>query len=367
MKKTIKKVGRGMLVAICIILSFFVITVGIFLISRIANNNAYKIDSDNGIQEDVYIEIGSSRQYMQIRGNDKGNPVVLWLHGGPGFPLTYMNYYYQSNLEKDYTIVCLEQRGCGRTYYENGNTANATFDVLISDVDEVVEYLKERFEKEKVIIMAQSWGTVIGMKYLEEHPENVSAYVGIGQVTQFAQGKIYSAEKAAQLANSQGKNADAEKLTTLVNEFEKIDNIEQVNIKALEEMIITSGKYLKAEGEMSGIKQMSTALTSPHINLDDAKWFLFASSTENIISSQTELMDYMYFGFDINEINLPPNVPLYFIQGECDYITPTDMVQIYYDSLNVENKRMVIIENAGHTPFLDSPDMFYDAIKYCLE
>ena len=61
-------------------------------------------------------------------------------------------------------------------------------------------------------------------------------------------------------------------------------------------MIINSGKYLKTDGEMSSFKQMTTALLSPHMNIKDAKWFMFASSTKNIISTQSELMDYMYFG-----------------------------------------------------------------------
>lgn len=364
MSKFLKRVLKGMLVVVCVVLSMLLITVGIIGVFRFTNGKKYKINSENGISEDIYVEIGGQRQFMQIRGNDKDNPVVLWLHGGPGFPLTYMNYYYQSNLEKDYTLVCLEQRGCGRTYYENGETANVSMDILLSDIDEVVRYLKERFNKDKVIIMAQSWGTVIGMKYLETHPENLSAYIGIGQVTRFANGKVYSAKKAAELAKSQGQEKDAQRLIALSDKFKEIKNIKDVNIKELEEMIITSSKYLKADGEMSSFKQMFTAITSPHMNWNDIKWFLFASSTENIISTQEELMDYMYFGFDIDDIELPKDVPVYFIQGECDYITPTDMVKLYYDNIDNVQKDMVIIENTGHTPFLDKPELFYEAVKF---
>lgn len=366
MKKILKKAGRVMLIVVWVLLSILIIFVGTIGTLRVLNDSKYKIDSVNGIYEDIYVEIGGINQFMQIRGRDKDNPVVLWLHGGPGFPLTYMNYYYQQELESDFTIVCLEQRGCGRTYYEDSKSVNASFDVMLSDIDEVVEYLKERFDKDKVIIMAQSWGTVIGMKYLEKHPENVSAYVGIGQVTQFAKGKTYSANKAIQLAEKQKNLKDAQRLRVLVSEFEKAENIESVNIKELEEMILTSSKYLKSEGEMSSLNQMTAAMTSPHINLNDAKWFLFASSTENIISTQNKLVDYMYFGFDINDVKLPGDVPLYFIQGDCDYITPTDMVQSYYDSIDVENKYILIVENAGHTPFLDNPDKFYEVVKFCL-
>lgn len=365
MKKFLKKVMKIMFITICILLILLFITVGIFSTLRIINSNKYKVDLSKGIQEDIYVEIGGIKQFMQIRGNDKNNPVVLWLHGGPGFPLTYMNYYYQQNLEMDFTIVYLEQRGCGRTYYENGSSTNASFDMLISDIDEVVEYLKERFDKDKVIIMAQSWGTVLGMKYMEMHPENVSAYVGIGQVTQFAEGKVYSAEKALQQAEKQGNSEDTKRLEMLISEFEKAENIEMVKIKELEEMIVFSSKYLKSKGEMSSLKQMKTAMTSPHININDIKWFLFASNTNNIVATQKELMDYMYFEFDIYDVELSDNIPLYFIQGDCDYITPTDMVQTYYNTIGTEAKDMIIIEDAGHTPFLDNPEKFCEIIKSC--
>ena len=359
----LKRIGIIMLIAVGVLFGIIIILLGVLGVCRMINGSHYRIDTPDGIQEDAYVEIGGIEQFMQIRGDDLNNPVVLWLHGGPGFPLTYMNWYYQGELEKDFTVACLEQRGCGRTYFKNGNAANASPDEMLSDIHEAVEYLKKRFHKDKVVIMGQSWGTVIGIKYTELHPENVAAYVGVGQVTQFAKGKIYSARKAADLAEKQGNTGDAERLRELAKAFEKITDIENVSIKDLEEIILTSGKYLKSEGEMSGMKQITTALTSPHFNLNDAKWFLFASDTKNIIDSQTELIDYMYFGFDLSEIRLPENVPVLFVQGDCDYITPTDMVKAYCASVNSDTVRMVIIPDAGHTPFLDHPAAFCEAVK----
>ena len=359
----LKRIGIIMSVAVGVLLGIFIILLVVLGVCRMVNGSHYRIDTPDGIQEDAYVEIGGIEQFIQIRSEDLNNPVVLWLHGGPGFPLTYMNYYYQGELEKNFTVACLEQRGCGRTYYRNTHAANASPDDLLSDIHEAVEVLKKRFHKEKVIIMAQSWGTVIGMKYTEQHPENVAAYIGVGQVTQFAKGKVYSARKAADLAERQGNTRDAERLRELAAAFEQVSDIQNVNIKDLEEMIITSGSYLKAAGEMSGMKQMTTALTSPHFNLNDARWFLFASSTKNIIDSQTELIDYMYFGFDLNQIRLSENVPVLFVQGDCDYITPTDMVKEYCESADSDSVRIVTIPDTGHTPFLDNPAAFCEAVK----
>ena len=183
------------ILGIAMILIF--ITIGTI---RLINAKKNYISQANGIQENIYVEIGGIEQYLQIRGEDQDNPIVLWLHGGPGFPLAYLSCYYQKDLEADYTIVCWEQRGCGRTYYKNNDSGELTTDRLVADMDELVDYLCERFQKDKIIIMGQSWGTVLGVKYLNENPQKVAAYIGIGQVTEFKQGKIYSAQAAIQKA-----------------------------------------------------------------------------------------------------------------------------------------------------------------------
>jgi pimeloyl-ACP methyl ester carboxylesterase len=351
-----------LLITLCAVVSLIALTVMSF---RINNSLKSKIDTTVGVQENVYIHIGGIEQYMQIRGEDRNNPVILWLHGGPGFPLTYLSYYYQTELEKDYTIVCLEQRGCGRTYYRNKDkeSGNTTVEQLLSDTNEVVDYLLKRFGKEKIIIMGQSWGTVLGMEYINLRPEKVSAYIGVGQVTDFSEGKIYAATTAAKIATASGNSDDAKILAQGANQLSETNSIEKLDVKTIEEMIITTAKYLQGEGEMSGVKQMFTGITSPEMSWSDAKWFLFASNTQNIIASQNKLIDYMYFRFDIANLSREYDVPICFIQGEDDYITPTKLVEDYYLSVTTEKKEIVTIENAGHTPFLDNPKQFCEAVK----
>lgn len=361
--RTIKRKMSILLIMSAIMIMLIALTI---TISRIYHSYKAKIDTENAIQESAYVEIGGIEQYLQIRGEDSKNPVILWLHGGPGFPLTYLNYYYQTDLEKDYTIVCWEQRGCGRTYYRNQSNDKMNIEQMLADTDEIIDYLRERFGQKKIIIIGQSWGTVLGMNYIHIHPEKVLAYVGVGQVTNFSQGKIYAAECAIKKAIEKGNNRDTDLLEYGIKQLTATDNIEKLDVKSLEEMITISIKYLKCDGEMSGFEQIASALTSPEMSWDDAKWFLFASNVQNVITSQSNLVDYMYFQFDVMDFANEYNIPICFIQGDNDWITPTDMVADYYSTVSSEQKEMIIINNAGHTPFLDNPEQFCNTVKFFL-
>ena len=359
LKKVIKKMLMLFFILCAIVLLIFL--TGVFF--RIHNSLESKIDTNLGIQENTYVTIGCIEQDLQIRGEDRDNPIILWLHGGPGFPLTYLTYYYQTALEKDYTIVCWEQRGCGRTFYRNKGDNNLTIEQLLADTDEIIDYLRGRFGKDKIIIMGQSWGTVLGMEYINVHPEKVATYIGVGQVTNFSQGKIYAADNAAQIASENGNKEEVEFLERCIEQLSETEDIKKLDVKSLEEMIIKSIKYLKCDGEMSGTKQIFTAITSPEMSWNDAKWFLFASDTQNIITSQNSLVNYMYFQFDIMNLNKKYDIPICFIQGDSDWVTPTSLVNDYYEVIASNKKEMMVINNAGHTPFLDNPEQFCEAVK----
>ncbi len=268
-KTTIRTMRKTMLILLSTLVVLTILLVSAVTVCRLNNTHNAKIATENAIQESTYIEIGGIEQYLQIRGEDSGNPVILWLHGGPGFPLTYLNYRYQPGLEKEYTIACWEQRGCGRTYYRSGSNEQLNIELLLADMDEIVDYLRERFGQEKIIIMGQSWGTALGVDYINRYPQKVAAYIGVGQVTNFAQGKIYAAECAMEKATEKGNTKDVKLLESGIEQIKQLtadDRVEQpyiesLDVKSLEKMIITSLKYLQCDGEMSGMEQIFSAVT----------------------------------------------------------------------------------------------------------
>ncbi|MBQ5472523.1 MAG: alpha/beta hydrolase, partial [Treponema sp.] len=150
---------------------------------RFINHQANYI---HGVDESTYINLGGQNQYVLMMGRNVENPVIINLHGGPASPDTTALYTFSDYLMEDFTIVGWDQRGAGRTYYKNknadGENSTATFEQALSDLDELVDYVRARFNKNKVIIMGHSYGTVLGSRYVLMHPEKVSDYIAVGSV-----------------------------------------------------------------------------------------------------------------------------------------------------------------------------------------
>lgn len=348
---------------IIIVASILFVLSLIIVVSRLVNKKTYAIQSVDGIEFYGYIEIGNIEQYVQIRGEHKDNPVIIFVHGGPGFPITYLSTYHQHYLEEDFTIVNYDQRGSGRTYYRNlsDGYTNQTLSskILLEDLDGIVNYICNKLEQDKIIMMGQSWGSILGTNYVRSTPDKVEAYIGVGQVTDFDQGKVFAAEKAMLEANEE----DQKILLDNISIFKETSSIKEIDIENLESLILTSQKYLKSGDEISGMKQMWLGLTSPTMNFQDIKWFLKASSTESIFDLEKNLVEYMYFDFNIFEEEMTYQVPMYFLQGSNDYITPTGLVETFYEQLESPDKKMKLQKGGGHTPFLDDPKTFAELIK----
>ena len=191
--RIVKGILLSVLGLVLIIISFFI------GVRNINYFNHYHL-IQNGVDEGIYVEIGGQDQYLLIRGADKSNPIIIFLHGGPSSPESYVNYVWVNDLVDDYTVVDWDQRGCGRTYMKNcdedPNNDSATYEQALKDLDELVDYACERFDKEEVIIVGHSYGTVLASSYIEKHPDKVSSYVAIAQVVSMDINNRYLAELA---------------------------------------------------------------------------------------------------------------------------------------------------------------------------
>jgi pimeloyl-ACP methyl ester carboxylesterase len=310
------------------------------------------IVSENGIASLEPIVLGGVEQWILIRGHDVSNPVLVFLHGGPGSPaIPYARFSFEG-LERHFTVVTWDQRGCGKSYYEGLAASTITFDRLLSDARELIEQMRARFGVQKVYLMGLSWGSTIGTLTARDHPELLHAYIGVGQAVDVARGipiaHAAAVERATQLGNDEALAA----LATI--QVEPVDWEQAQELVDWLEMLglgdIHDHSLLPAFAAEVGAL---TEYTSANANSEDDWRRLYASSP--LLEDQTWLRT-----LDMMQQAPRLEVPVYFLSGRYDYKTPGVLVQEYHDSLDAPaGKQMFWFENSAHVPFIEERSAFH--------
>ncbi|HEY5046494.1 MAG TPA: alpha/beta hydrolase [Rhizomicrobium sp.] len=144
-----------------------------------------KIVSPGGIDEQKKVTINGSDQWITVRGRDRNNPILLFIHGGPGAPEMPTSWTFQNDWEDWFTVVQWDQRGSGKTYLANEPAKIAptvTVPQMVSDAEAMVRYLRAAYRKDKIFVLGHSWGSFLGLSVARDHPEWLYAYIGMGQI-----------------------------------------------------------------------------------------------------------------------------------------------------------------------------------------
>ncbi len=321
---------------------------------------ADRIHTPNGVEEGLYVPLGGQEQYLLIRGQDTNNPVMIWLHGGPSSPDGFANDAFQKYLVDDYTIVNWDQRGCGRTYFRNQaadpRNETASFAQALADLDELVQYVKGRFHKEQVILVGHSYGTMLGSKYALTHPDQVAAYIGVGQFVTI-QSDVYSYQDA--LASAKAKGDDTSAMEAAYQQFAADGSLK--NMLTLERLV---SKYHSAPKKANVIW---LGVASPYMGLDDLRWFLKqVGDLDAYVALNQQLFDEM-MATDVRAYGLTYEMPVGFVSGTDDWTTPTQYSRDYCDAISAPMKDFAVVDGCGHTPHYDAPTEFCSILKGMLE
>jgi pimeloyl-ACP methyl ester carboxylesterase len=142
-----------------------------------------RLVAPNAIEVSEAVELGGLKQWITIRGADKANPVLIYVHGGPGAAEMGRSWPYQRGWEDFFTVVQWDQRGTGKTLRHAGEAANKlelTRQQMAADLVELIALVRQRLQVERVVLLGHSWGNVIGLDAAMRKPEWVGAYVGVG-------------------------------------------------------------------------------------------------------------------------------------------------------------------------------------------
>lgn len=349
-----KKSGRAVrIIRMILMVPVYIILTLVIVCIAIRNYNFFRnhIDTKTGIDEEIYVEINGQEQFITIRGRDRNAPVIVYLHGGPGSPDSMMAYTFTNELIDEYTVVCWDQRGCGRTYEHNNDKENATvsFEQAEDDLDKLVDYLSDRFGQDKIIVMGHSYGSVLGSRYAYDHPEKTKAFIGIGQFVNFASSAKCEYEDA--LAQAQAVGDDTTALTAAYEKF-----VKEYTVPASSEMSGLAAPYHKA------LRQRSTilaGLVSPTLCSDDFMWLTKQLSFESFMKYNGTLMDYL-MTVNLRDSQTSYEVPVFFISGGCDWNCAWNDMIDYAEQVGAKYD---VIEGCGHYVHNDAPKEFAAIVK----
>jgi pimeloyl-ACP methyl ester carboxylesterase len=163
----------------------------------------------------AYRRLGGVDQWVMIRGENVANPPLIMLHGGPGFSETSFLRHFNAPLEKSFTVLYWDQRGAGKSFDLAIPRSSMTVEQVISDLDELVEAVRERLGTDRVVIFGHSWGSVLGVLYAARFPKKVMAYVGSGQIGNWPAGESASYGWALSEAERRGNRRALSKLRAI--------------------------------------------------------------------------------------------------------------------------------------------------------
>ena len=175
MQKAVKKLIK-ILKWIGIVLLGIII---ILLIVRLIGKMYYNRTPEGGINKSMYLDVNGQEQWISIYGENKDNPVMLFLHGGPGDSRSYADFQIWRKLAKDYTVVNWDQRQAGKTWLHNSQDSEITAELMRSDLEMLIDQVLAYTGKDKLTLLGISFGTLYADDYALRHPEKVECVIDL--------------------------------------------------------------------------------------------------------------------------------------------------------------------------------------------
>ncbi|MFO8067638.1 MAG: alpha/beta hydrolase [Bacteroidales bacterium] len=306
------------------------------------------------------VEIGGVDQAIMIKGDNKNNPVLVFLHGGPGYPLFPFEPMedFMESLEEDFTIVYWEQRGTGKSYSSQISSKSMNVNQFIKDTKQVIEYTQQKTGVKKVFLWGHSWGSNIGALFASQYPEYLHAYISTGQsVNPFKNERMCYEFVYENAVKTNNKKA--------LRQLSSIDTI--ADNYTLDDALLVR----KWVNKFGGIVKR-TYTEKPYVQLNEIRTILTAS--EYSVLDRFYLLLYPYYSAEklweeMKDINLIEQasrieVPVYFLIGRYDIIVSHVLAERYFSILSAPaGKELIWFENSAHRPFIEEKDKFQDVVK----
>lgn len=312
------------------------------------------------ISEKIFVPINGINQGMFVRSKNINNPVLLFLHGGPGFPNYFLFEKFEPGLEDYFTVCYWEQRGGGLSYNPQLTAESITLEQHTADAIEVTNYLRERFHKDKIFIMAWSGGTTIALPAVAKAPELFHAYIAMGQITNQQKSERIAYDFMIKQFTEANDQKSLRKLKKFNNLETECDLKSFYNSGARDELMHQIGI-----GTMREMKSVFKDIFMPvwtcraytlreKRNIWKSKLFFLPKTN---LKNQTLTTDFA-------EAYPQIDVPIYFICGQYDLTVNIDLSKDYCNRLIAPLKGFYTFENSAHGPLFEEPEHFSEILEH---
>lgn len=305
------------------------------------------------------IELNGLKQAIHIKGNNENNPILLFLHGGPGVTNRHSAMTTNDDLLDDFTLVAWDQRGTAGSY-KGAKAQDLTINQMIEDANALVNYLCEKFNKKKIFVIGGSWGSLLGTWLLYKHPEKIAAFVGFGQVVNIHKNELISWQFALDEA-------------TKANDQEAIDTLNRIGPPEMgcykggdvfdtmmlqRNIMMKYGGYSKNEGKQDYFHAMIIPILKSHeYSLSDligyVKGYKFVLKNMWKEVSTT----------DFEKTCTKFKAPIFIFDGRLDYNTPSELVEHWFNMIEAPRKELHWFDASGHNPMSDEGPAFKKLLK----
>jgi pimeloyl-ACP methyl ester carboxylesterase len=278
------------------------------------------------------------------------------VHGGPSFSEYFLVEKYPTGIEEHFTVCYWDQRGGGLSANPEVTKESLTLGQLSSDMIEVTNYLRTRFNREKIYIMAHSGGTAFAIKTVADNPELYSAYIGMAQITRQAESERRAYRYMVEEYSAAGNKK-------IVEQFRKypVTEDDSAILPFFNSVLRDKSMHELGIGTMRNMKSIMTGVFYP-------VWLCKAYTVKekfNIWRSKFSFVNKSglraeVLALDMTEEVPSLSVPAYFISGRHDLTVNRDLSEEYFNKLACPLKRFYTFENSAHSPMFEEPERFLE-------
>ena len=308
-----------------------------------------KITTPNGIERTEKIRIGGIDQWISIRSRDRRNPVLLMLHGGPGFVAMPTSWYAAHGWEEYFTVVQWDQRGAGKTYRANDPATvgpTMTVERMDADVDEMIGWLRREFGREKIFVAGHSWGSLIGLSAALRHPERLHAYIGMGQGIESHESERRGWRFALDRAMAAGNKEAVRELESIAPYGVGASPIPLKDIMVQRKWLMRFGGVVA--GRVNNDAEANAIFLSPEYDDEDVRrvWTANEFSEERLLAKA--------IGIDHSKVRAI-KVPIVLFLGRHDYNVNSAVAAEWLAKVEAPSKKLVWFEHSGHEMMTEEP------------